>query len=398
MPAIFDRVVQGLQERYARIPQDGRPTLALRTDQGPLRIFGSGEPQATLVVRGRAGMAALRSMDLSTIAEAYVAGDLDVEGDLLQVLPLRTSFSDRHPLAYLMRFLRPLMVGQVRADRAAIPEHYDRDPEFFLSFMDRRHRAYSHGFFERGDEPLEDAVTRKLQFALDAVGARPGDRVLDIGGGWGSMTEFAGRRGIRVTSLTISEPSRRYIADIIAREKLPCEVVMEHFFEHNPAEKYDAIVNLGVTEHLPDYPRTLGHYDALLKPGGKVYLDASAGRRKHAYSAFFERHIFRGNGGLMCLHEYMTAVAGSPFEAELVANDRRNYALTARHWAQNLERARDEVVRRWGEPVYRIFRLYLWGCVDGFERGLIEAYHVVLARRGRMAAAPTFAVRTEEAA
>lgn len=399
MPAIFDRVVEGLQERYARIPQEGRPTLALRTDEGPLRVFGSGEPQATLVIRGRAGMAALSSMDLTTIAEAYVAGHLDIEGDILQVLPLRTSFKDRHPVAYAMRFIRPLLLGgQVKADRAAIPEHYDKDPSFFLSFMDKRHRAYSHGFFERDDESLEDAVSRKLQFALDAVGARPGDRVLDIGGGWGAMTEFGGKRGIRVTSVTISEPSLRFIQEIIDREKLPCEVRMEHFFEHRPAEKYDAIVNLGVTEHLPDYPRTLAHYDALLKPGGKVYLDASAQRRKYNFSAFLERHIYRGNGSLLCLHEYLAAVAESPFEAELVANDRRNYALTARHWAQNYESAKDEIVRRWGEPVYRVFRLYLWGCVDGFERGLIDAYHLVLSRVGRIAAAPSFAVRTEEAA
>lgn len=397
MPAIFDRVVEGLQERYAQIPREGRPTLALRTEDGPLRIFGEGEPRATLVVRSPAGMAALRSLDRTEIAEAYVAGHLDVEGDILHVLPLRAGLRDRHPLAYLLRFARPLLMGQVRADRRAIPEHYDRDPEFFLSFMDRRHRAYSHGFFAHDDEPLEDAVGRKLAFALDAVGARPGDRVLDIGGGWGAMTEFAGRRGIRVTSLTISEPSRRFIQEIIDREKLPCEVRMEHFFEHRPAERYDAIVNLGVTEHLPDYPRTLAHYDALLKPGGRVYLDASAGRRKHAYSAFFERHVFRGNGGLMCLHEYMAAVADSPFEAELVGNDRRNYALTARHWALNLDRAREEIVRRWGEPVYRIFRLYLWGCVDGFERGMIDAYHVVLARAGHLALAPRRAAQPEAA-
>ena len=396
MAAIVDRVVAGLQERYVRGGQGARPTIALRTDEGPMKVFGAGEPQATLVAT-KAGMAALASMDLAAVAEAFVAGDIDVTGDLMQVLPLRDSLEDKHPMAYLGRFIKPLLRGQVQADRSAIPEHYDRDPEFFLSFMDRRHRAYSHGFFAHDDEPLEDAVGRKLEFALQAVGARPGDRVLDIGGGWGAMTEFGGRRGIRVTSLTISEPSRHYIQAIIDREKLPCEVRMEHFFEHRPAERYDAIVNLGVTEHLPDYPRTLAHYDALLKPGGRVYLDASAGRRKHAYSAFFERHIFRGNGGLMCLHEYMTAVAGSPFEAELVGNDRRNYALTARHWAQNLDRAREEIVRRWGEPVYRIFQLYLWGCVDGFERGMIDAYHVVLARAGHLALASRRAAQPEAA-
>ncbi|MBW3571552.1 MAG: class I SAM-dependent methyltransferase [Gemmatimonadetes bacterium] len=381
MAAILDRVVKGLQERYVGGGNDGRPAIALRTEEGPLRVFGGGEPQATLVVRTRAGLAALASMDHAAAAEAYVAGDLDVDGDLTRVLALRDAFTDRHPLAYLMRFVKPLVRGQVRADRSAIPEHYDRDPEFFLSFLDTRHRCYSHGFFAHADEPLEDAITRKLDFALEAVNAKPGDRILDIGGGWGAMAEHAGRRGIRVTSLTISEPSRRFIADLIARQMLPCEVRMEHFFEHRPAEPYDGIVNLGVTEHLPDYARTLAHYDALLKPGGKVYLDASAGRKKYDVSAFLERHIYRGNGSLLCLHQYLQAVAASPWEPERVGNDRDSYGLTTRHWAMNLDRARDRIEARWGTAVYRLFRLYLWGCTDAFERGLTQAYHLIL-RRG----------------
>lgn len=382
MAAILERVVEGLQERYVRGGQGSRPTLALRTDEGPLHLFGAGEPAATLVLRTPAGRAALASMDLATVAEAYVAGDIDVEGDLMQVLPLRETFSDRHPLAFAMKFIKPLLRGQVKADRSAIPEHYDRDPEFFLTFLDRRHRCYSHGFFAHRDESLDDAITRKLDYALDAVNAKPGDRILDIGGGWGAMTEHAGRRGIRVTSLTISEPSHRFISELIEREKLPCQVRMEHFFEHRPAERYDGIVNLGVTEHLPDYAHTLRHYDALVKPGGKVYLDASAGRTKYRVSTFMERHIYRGNGSLLCLHDYLADVAQSVWEVETVGNDRESYGLTTRHWAMNLDARREEVEARWGRPVYRLFRLYLWGCTDAFGRGMTQAYHLVL-RRGR---------------
>lgn len=394
MPALTDRIVHALGSRYEKLPPEHRPTLALRTAEGPLRVFGDGAPEATLVVRGRDGAAALASMDLGTIAEAYVYGDLDVEGPLGPVLALRESFGDRHPLRYLMRFVRPLLRGQVRADREAIPTHYDRDPEFFLTFLDRRHRAYSQGVHASADEPLEDAITRKMEFALDAVGAREGMRILDIGGGWGAMTEFAGRRGIRVTSLTISEPSRAFIQALIDGERLPCVVRVEHFFEHVPGEPYDAIVNLGVTEHLPDYSRTLRHYAHLLKPGGKVYLDASASRVKNDVSTFYERHVYPGNGSLLCLHEYLAEVARSPFEVEQVLNDRVSYGLTTRAWAMNLDAAREHVEARWGSPAYRLFRLYLWGCVDGFQRDLIQAYRMVLARpRGHAAA--SFRVRAE---
>lgn len=384
MPTLADRLTARFERLYTTLPGE-RPTVALRTEKGPLRVFGDGPPTATVVVQGREGMAALASMNLTAIGEAYLAGHLGVEGDLAAVLALRDSFTDRHPLRYLMRFLLPLLRGQVSADRAAIPEHYDRDPEFFLSFLDSRHRCYSQGVFAAADEPLEDAVGRKLAYALEAVGAREGDRILDIGGGWGAMTEYAGQRGIRVTSLTISEPSRAYIQAVIDRQRLPCEVRMEHFFEHRAAAPYDAIVNLGVSEHLPDYARTLRHYDRLLRPGGKVYLDASASRRKHDISTFYERYIYRGNGSLVCMHEYLAAVARSPFEAEVVLNDRVNYGLTTRAWAENLERNRTFIETRWGAPLHRLFRLYLWGCVDAFDRDVTQAYRWVLARPLRAA-------------
>ncbi|HEV3051042.1 MAG TPA: class I SAM-dependent methyltransferase, partial [Longimicrobium sp.] len=95
-------------------------------------------------------------------------------------------------------------------------------------------------------------------------------------------------------------------------------------------------------------------------------------------SAFFERYIFRGNGTPLCLHDYLREVARSPFEVETVINDRENYGLTTLHWARNLDRHRDEVERRWGKAAYRVFQLYLWGCVDGFERDEIQAYRWVL--------------------
>jgi cyclopropane-fatty-acyl-phospholipid synthase len=380
MPSLADRVVQLLQDRHAAIPGDHSPTIGLRIGDKPIRIFGKGEPKAVIVAQEPSGISALISMDLNRIAEAYVLGDLEVDGDLMEVLPLRTTLNDRHPLAFLMRFARPLLQGQVTADHRMVPQHYERDAEFFLSFLDSRHRCYSHGVFASEDESLEDAMTRKLEYALDAIQVREGDHILDIGGGWGTMTEFAGMRGVRVTSLTISEVSRSFIQQLIDRERLPCEVRLEHFFEHSPAQRYDAIVNLGVTEHLPDYARTLRHYDALLAPGGRVYLDASAGRTRWQFSSFFERYIYRGNSSLLCLHEYLQVVTASAFEAEAVHNDRLSYGLTARHWAENLDRRQDEVVARWGPEAYRLFKLYLWGCTDAFARDLCQAYRVVLAR------------------
>ena len=116
-----------------------------------------------------------------------------------------------------------------------IASHYDLDSEFFLTFMDSRHRCYTHGIFERDDEKLEDAMTRKMDLAIEDVGARPGDHVLEVGGGWGAFAEHAARRGIRVTTLTISAESERFLDDLVRREDLPVSVVRQHVFEYPPA-------------------------------------------------------------------------------------------------------------------------------------------------------------------
>lgn len=384
MHARFDRLVRMLERQYrSRVPNSsaGIP-FALQAAGGPRYHFGGDEPAFTVVVKDARGVAALSTLDLTAVAEAYLDGSLDLDGDVMRAAALRDLFGDWHPLYFLWRFVRPLVFGRYHADARAIAQHYDLEEAFFQRFLDARHRCYSQAIFAHDDEPLEDAVSRKLDFALEAVQAHPGQRILDIGSGWGAFVEHAGRRGIHVTSLTISKRSEAFVRNLIDEQNLPCEVRREHFLTHAPNEPYDAIVNLGVTEHLPDYRATLRRYAALLKPGGHVYLDASATRRKHDHSTFLERHVFEGNGSLLCLHEYLAEVAQSPLRVLAVWNDRHNYYLTTRAWAQNLDRHREEVEKRWGQRIYRTFQLYLWGSADGFQRGMIDAYRLVLQSPG----------------
>ena len=371
-----DGLLAEVRRRYGK--QAVATPFMIRLPDGNETLIGNGEPEVTLVVSSDEGFDALSTFDLQTVAEAYLDGDLDAEGDLSHLLSQRKLFTDWHPLQYAARFIRPLLRGQIQSDHDGIAHHYEKDPEFFLSFLDKRHRAYSQGVFEHPDEPLEDGITRKLEYAMSSTGIGEGHRVLDIGGGWGAFVEYGGQRGVRVTSLTISEESRTFVQGIIDDQGLPCEIRREHFFAHNPSEPYDAIVNLGVTEHLPDYPRTLEKYRSLLKPGGRVYLDASAARRKNYVSTFVEKQLFPGNGSPLSLKNYVAAVAKSPMELEVVINDRVNYGITTRWWAENLDAARATIEERWGSRQYRLFRLYLWGCVDGFRRDYIQAYRLVL--------------------
>ena len=375
----FTRLVNLLRKVCARYYASGRgvPVDLRWRNEKPFR-FGQGEPAFTLSVMDRTGVSALASLDGLAFVEAYVLGHLDISGDMDALHSMRDLTTDNHPLYYFWNLAKPLLFGQTRMDRSGISAHYDNSPELYLALLDRRHRCYSQAVFLRDDEPLEDAMTRKIDFAIEAVGAKPGDRVLDIGGGWGAFNEHAGKQGIRVTSLTISKESERFLQKLIKAEKLPTEVVNRHLYEYEPGFKFDAIVNLGVTEHLPDYARSLKTYQRLLKPGGKVYLDASACREKYKFHSFITKHIYPGNCSPLCLHDYLKHLAQTPFRLLGVWDDRHSYFLTAKHWAQNLERNREEVVRACGESTFRKFQVYLWGTADVFRRDIMHAYRWVL--------------------
>jgi cyclopropane-fatty-acyl-phospholipid synthase len=378
MDTTADATINALEKRYQEFFTPGAEVpFAVRLNGREQRL-GPGEPKFTLVAANGKGSAALKSLDVLSVTTAYLEGDIELEGDLIAAIGMRDFFTDRHPLQYLMRFVVPMIKGQVKSDKQWIAAHYDYEEDFYLMILDRRHRCYSQGIFERDDEPLEDAMTRKLDFALASIGAKQGDRILDIGGGWGAMTEHAGKRGIQVTSITISKESERFLKALIEREQLPCRVLREHFFEHRPGERYDGIVNLGVTEHLPDYAASLAHYQELLKPGGKIYLDASSTRKRGGHTTFLEKFIYPGNGSLMCLHEYLAEVAKSPFRLRGVWDDQHSYYLTLRRWAENLDSHRAEIEQRFGKALHRKFQLYLWGAAEGMRIDRNQAYRVLL--------------------
>jgi cyclopropane-fatty-acyl-phospholipid synthase len=379
MVSTLGHTAAGLIERHRKLGHRQPVTdFAIQYGDGPVYRIGGGPATFTIIVRDRRGSRALASMDELEVAIAYLNGWLDLTGDMLAALSMRRLFSDRHPIAYVTRFLHPLLRGQVVSDRKFISAHYDQDSDFFLTFMDSRHRCYSHAVFTSEDESLEDAMTRKMDLAIEAVGVRTGDHVLEVGGGWGAFAEHAARQGIKVTTLTISAESERFMTDLFTRQNLPVTVVREHLFDYASGRRFDAIINMGVTEHLPDYTKTLQAYQRLLIPGRRVYLDAVAMRAKYRLSTFMNRYIYPGNASPVVLHDYLAAVSKSPFRLSSIVDDRDNYYRTCVEWARRLDAAYPEIVRRWGEQIYRRFRLYLWGSAAGFDAGTVLAYRWVL--------------------
>ena len=227
MPSKFSRLVKIIENQYKSVsPPSGSIPFGLRMIDGTVHVFGEGNPAFTIILNDEKAVTALSTLDQNTIVENYLNGNLDIEGDMMSVLALRELFNDSRGMRFLWRFIQPLLFGQVKSDKKWISSHYDTEADFFLLFLDSRHRAYSQGVFTHDLETLEDAETRKLDFAIEQTNTKPGSKVLDIGSGWGSFIEHAGKKGINVTSLTISKRSQDFVNNIINREQLPCKVLL----------------------------------------------------------------------------------------------------------------------------------------------------------------------------
>jgi cyclopropane-fatty-acyl-phospholipid synthase len=345
------------------------------------------EPRFTLIARTARGVRALTSLDEFEIATAYLRDDIDVDGDFMSCLGLRSVLTDRHLIRSLLRFVIPLIRGQRRSDLSWVPRHYDFGNEFYFAFLDKRYGVYSQALYTADDESLEDAITNKLEYIVDVCRLRPGSHVLDVGAGWGSLEKFLGPQGIHSTMLTISREQYRFLSDWSPRQQAPgrLRVVSESIFAYDPPEQYDAIVLLGVMEHLPNYRKLFARFSRLLKPGGRVYMDFAAADRKFDVSTFTYRYVFPGNHTPVFLPGLFGGAAAHGFEPIVLHNDRHSYYLTLQAWARNLESAHEAVLPIVGEEVYRLFRLYLWGCAYQLKHdGSLQSYRVVFQRsRGR---------------
>jgi cyclopropane-fatty-acyl-phospholipid synthase len=299
---------------------------------------------------------------------------------MLKPFDLRKSLDDQHPLVAAWRFIEPLLFGQVYTNKRAISSHYNADPNLFLSFLDPVFPAYSQGVYESDDEPLSKALQRKFDWALEQCGIGKGTRVLEIGPGWGAFAGHALQAGARFTGITNSEVSQTYLRGKLANFGDNFDIELTDFYEYQPKEKFDAIVIMGVIEHLPDYERVLNKFSSLLKPGGKVFLDGSAWKKKYELSTFMIRHIYPGNHSFLVLDDFLNKMFKTDFEVDVIHNDRWSYYLTFKQWAMNLDAHKEYIQRTFGDFEFRKFRLYLWGATYEFLHRNLDCYRLILSK------------------
>jgi cyclopropane-fatty-acyl-phospholipid synthase len=266
-------------------------------------------------------------------------------------------------------------------DARAVRHHYDVSNDFFALFLDES-MTYSCGIFSRGATTLEEAQDAKLELICQKLDIGEGERVLDVGCGWGSFAiHAAGHHGAQVTGITLSEPqaelARQRVADAGLSDSVEIRV---QDYRDLGGERFDAIASIGMVEHVGEeqidvYAQCLARG---LGPGGRL-LNHGIARLRHSdpeAGPFSERYVFPDAEPLH-LSRIMLALERAGFRNDHVEGFAPDYAETLRHWAQRLDDNLEEAERLVGSERLRVWRLYLRAARNGFESGFTSVYQVL---------------------
>ena len=402
-----------------------QPSVDIRFWDGST-LGGADRAPATIVVRSRRALRRLLwAPDELGLARAYVAGDLDIEGDVYAVLDVRRMVAehdeglrlrfDAHGLVRLVSTaatlgalgppLRP-PAEEVRLrgtrhsksrDAGAVRSHYDVGNDFYRLVLGPT-LTYSCAYWDDGTTSLDDAQEAKYEHICRKLALRPGMRLLDVGCGWGGMVLHAARHhGVDAVGITLSPAQHDLAAKRIAAAGLGDRVEIRlQDYRDLGGEQFDAISSIGMFEHVGE--GRLREYASILfgalRPEGRLLnhgISRPAGRARLSRRSFIDRYVFP-DGELHEVGRVISVLQEVGFEVRDAESLREHYARTLRAWVANLEANWDQAVATAGAPRARIWRLYMAGCAVNFEEGRTMIHQVLGVRQGQRGAsgvAPT---------
>jgi cyclopropane-fatty-acyl-phospholipid synthase len=335
-----------------------------------------------VLIRTRAGERALARRSELALADAYIGGDLDVEGDFHRIMELRPALTDVRPLIRAWAQLQPLLIGRLRSNPGWIAKHYDIGNVQLLA-ADQDYHLYTPGIYAQDDDSLEEGSERKLQWAFDRLDLAAGQHVLDVGCGWGGWTRFCARRDVEVTGITLSRDQLAWSQRLLREEGLQADLRYQDFFSFEPGRRFEAITLMGSIEDLSSYRAVFARLKGWLAPGARVYFDFASADVRYGIASFVTKHVWPGKFRLVYLPAFTRAMAVHKFDFDLVESDRRNYSLWTRKGHDRLVERHDEVVAASDEATFRTLRILYAGCsyIFGPSSPKASAYRMVLEQR-----------------
>jgi len=344
------------------------------------------------------------------LARAYVEGEIEVDGDLYQLLDAMADIAlegvPRSEQVQLAARLLPLWLrhrpappeleyrppGRLHSksrDRKAISHHYDVSNTFYEWVLGPS-MAYTCAVYPSDTATLEEAQAAKFELVAQKLALEPGMRLLDVGCGWGGMVmHAAAEHGVKALGVTLSRSQAEWAQAEIARRGLQGLAEVRHVdYRDAPETEFDAISSIGLTEHIGNkqLPAYFGSLHARLHPGGRLLNHCITQPRTpwKDTDPFIDRYVFP-DGQLEAVGRIITVMNDAGFEIRHEENLREHYSRTLADWSANLDEHWEQAVDEVGIGRARVWRLYMAACQLGFDRDNIQLHQVLgvrLSERG----------------
>ncbi|MFV3413875.1 C17 cyclopropane fatty acid synthase CfaB [Pseudomonas nitroreducens] len=363
--------------------------LPLRIRIGEAQAFDLGpDPQVTLVVRDPTLLTEITHPSLDMLGRAYVENRMDIEGPIGEVIAtadaLSAALGDDDSAADFVRESH-----DKATDAEAIHYHYDLSNAFYQLWLDPE-MVYSCAYYETGNEDLATAQLAKLRHLCRKLRLKPGEKLLDVGCGWGGLARLAAREfGAQVHGITLSEEQLKLGRERVKADGLEGKVTLELLdYRDLPRDgRYDKVVSVGMFEHVGH--ANLGlyfqHLYEAVRPGGLVMnhgitsSDTEGRPVGRGAGDFIDRYVFP-HGELPHLSLAVARMSETGLEVVDVEGLRLHYARTLDFWSANLEAKLAEAAELVPEQALRIWRLYLAGCAYGFKKGWINLHQILASK------------------
>src|SRR5277367_609345 len=351
------------------------------------------------------------------LARAYVAGDIEARGvhpgdpyDVLKLLAEKVEFTRPSPrlMASIIRAVgiehllpaapppqemlprwRRIAEGMRHSktrDAGAIQYHYDVSNTFYEWVLGPS-MTYTCAVYPESEATLEAAQDNKYRLIFEKLGLQSGDRLLDVGCGWGGMVRYAARRGVRAIGATLSAEQSAWARAAIEAEGLGELAEVRHSDYRDVREiGFDAVSSIGLTEHIgvKNYPAYFGFLKSKLRTGGLLLnhcITRHDNKQTSFAGGFTDRYVFP-DGELTGSGRIVTEIQEAGFEVLHAENIRHHYAMTLRDWCHNLVEHWDAAVDEVSLPIAKVWGLYMAASRVAFERNNIQLHHVLASKLG----------------
>lgn len=352
--------------------------------EGKAHQIGEGTPAFTVNFKKMIPVKELAASTSLALGEAYMNGNLEIEGDLYVALDhflgQMGKFSiDEHALKKLMS-----TSSSKKNQRKEVSSHYDIGNDFYKLWLDDT-LSYSCGYFKSEDDSLYQAQVNKVDYILEKLYLKEGMTLLDVGCGWGFLLiEAAKKYKIKGTGITLSTEQCKEFRNRIAAEGLE-DYLNAELMDYRDLPKsgltFDRVVSVGMVEHVgrSNYKLFLDCVKQVLKPGGLFLLHFISGLTEHPGDPWIRKYIFPG-GMIPSLREILSCMAEDQYHTLDVENLRLHYNRTLLCWAKNYREHLDEVKKMFDEKFVRMWDMYLNSCAATFHNGIIDLHQILVTK------------------